>query len=196
MFIGFEGDEIKYVGRDKPSVEGSADDIIIEADTVTSGFIDSHSHIGMARAVEPSTEEEANEEMRTIYPLVNSLHSIYMDDTSFVESVENGVIYSTILPGSGNVIGGKAVLVRNFSKDIGVAYVMDVGIKAALGYNPRSTTDWKGDRPSTRMGAIAMLRENFFKARKMQRLIKKKKKVMDEVEPNNRSIYRYSFWQT
>ena len=61
--------------------------------------------------------------------------------------------------------------------------VMDVGIKAALGYNPRSTTDWKGDRPSTRMGAIAMLRENFFKARKMQRLIKKKKKVMDEVDP-------------
>jgi imidazolonepropionase-like amidohydrolase len=60
---------------------------------------------------------------------------------------------------------------------------MDVGIKAALGYNPRSTTDWKGDRPSTRMGAIAMLRENFFKARKMQRLVKKKRKVMDEVDP-------------
>ena len=56
--------------------------------------------------------------MRTIYPLVNSLHSVYMDDISFVESVENGVLYSTILPGSGNVIGGKAVLVRNFSKDI------------------------------------------------------------------------------
>jgi imidazolonepropionase-like amidohydrolase len=183
LFIGFEEDEIKYVGRDKPPVKGSTNEIIIEADTVTPGFIDSHSHIGMARAGEPSTEEEANEEMRTIYPLVNSLHSVYMDDISFVESVENGVLYSTILPGSGNVIGGKAVLVRNFSKDIRSAYVMDVGIKAALGYNPRSTTDWKGDRPSTRMGAIAMLRENFFKARKMQRLIKKKKKVMDEVDP-------------
>ncbi len=118
LFIGFEDDEIKYVGRDEPSVKGSTNEIIIEADTVTPGFIDSHSHIGMARAGEPSTEEEANEEMRTIYPLVNSLHSVYMDDISFVESVENGVLYSTILPGSGNVIGGKAVLVRNFSKDI------------------------------------------------------------------------------
>ena len=67
-----------------------------------------------------------------------------MDDISFVESVENGVLYSTILPGSGNVIGGKAVLVRNFSKDIKFAYIMDVGIKAALGYNPRSTTIGKG----------------------------------------------------
>ena len=183
MFIGFEGDEIKYIGSSKPVVEGSADDIIIEADTVTPGFIDSHSHIGMARSGEPGKEEEANEQMKTIYPLVNSLHSIYMDDPSFGESVESGVIYSTVLPGSGNIIGGKAVLVRNFCKDIGDAYVMDVGIKAAIGFNPRSTTEWKGERPSTRMGAIAMLRENFIKARKMQRLIQEGKKVIDEVEP-------------
>jgi hypothetical protein len=47
---------------------------------------------------------------------------------------------------------------------------MDIGIKAALGYNPRSTVEWKGNRPSTRMGAVAMLRENFIKARKMQGL--------------------------
>jgi imidazolonepropionase-like amidohydrolase len=60
---------------------------------------------------------------------------------------------------------------------------MDVGIKAAMGYNPRSTTKWKGDRPSTRMGAIALLRENFLKALKMQRLIQTEKKVIDEVEP-------------
>jgi hypothetical protein len=81
-----------------------------------------------------------------------------MDDSSFTESVESGVLYSTVLPGSGNIIGGKAVLIRNFAKDIGEAYMSDVGIKMALGYNPRSTTEWKGDKPSTRMGAIAMLR--------------------------------------
>jgi imidazolonepropionase-like amidohydrolase len=119
IFIGFEGDEIKYVGSSKPVVEGNTNDVIIEADTITPGFIDSHSHIGMARSGEPGREEEANEQMKTVYPLINSLHSIYMDDPSFGESVENGVIYSTVLPGSGNIIGGKAVLVRNFSKDIG-----------------------------------------------------------------------------
>jgi imidazolonepropionase-like amidohydrolase len=181
LFIGFEGYEIKYVGINKPAEEES--EIIVEADTVTPGFIDSHSHIGMVRSGEPGKEEESNEQMRAIYPLVNSLHSIYMDDPSFGESVESGILYSTVLPGSGNIIGGKAVLVRNFSKDIEEAYVTDVGIKAALGYNPRSTTDWKGDRPSTRMGAVAMLRENFVKARKMERLIQTEKKVIDEVEP-------------
>jgi imidazolonepropionase-like amidohydrolase len=60
---------------------------------------------------------------------------------------------------------------------------MDVGIKAALWYNPRSTTDWKGDRRSTRMGSIAMLRDNFIKAKKMQRLLDTGKKIIEEVEP-------------
>jgi len=54
--------------------------------------------------------------MKTIYPLVNSLHSIYMDDPSFSESVESGILYSTVLPGSGNIIGGIAVLVVIFLK--------------------------------------------------------------------------------
>ncbi len=177
VFIGFEGDKITYIGNNKQDGE------IIAEGTVTPAFIDAHSHIGMVRAGEPDREEEANEHMSTVYPLVNALHSIYMDDPAFGESVESGVLYSTILPGSGNVIGGKAVLIRNFAHDINEAYVMDVGIKAALGYNSRSTVDWKGDRPSTRMGAVAMLRENLIKALKARKLLELEKKVAAEIEP-------------
>ena len=179
-FIGFENDEIKYVGNSQPK---ESSEIIAEGVVVTPAFIDSHSHIGMVRSGEPDKEEEANEHMNSVYPLVNALHSIYMDDPSFKESVESGVLYSTVLPGSGNIIAGNAVLIRNFVQDIGQAHIMDVGIKAALGYNPRSTVDWKGNRPSTRMGAVAMLRENFIKAKKLQKLLEKEKKVIDEVEP-------------
>ena len=179
-FIGFENDEIKYVGNSQPK-ENS--EIIAEGIVVTPAFIDSHSHIGMVRSGEPDKEEEANEHMNSVYPLVNALHSIYMDDPSFKESVESGVLYSTVLPGSGNIIAGNAVLIRNFVQDIGQAHIMDVGIKAALGYNPRSTVDWKGNRPSTRMGAVAILRENFIKAKKLQKLLETEKKVIDEVEP-------------
>jgi imidazolonepropionase-like amidohydrolase len=179
-FIGFEKDEIKYVGNSQPKESG---EIIAEGVVVTPAFIDSHSHIGMVRSGEPDKEEEANEHMNSVYPLVNALHSIYMDDPSFKESVESGVLYSTVLPGSGNIIAGNAVLIRNFVQDIGQAHMMDVGIKAALGYNPRSTVDWKGNRPSTRMGAVAILRENFIKARKLQKLLETEKKVIDEVDP-------------
>ena len=179
-FIGFEKDEIKYVGNGQPKESG---EIIAEGVVVTPAFIDSHSHIGMVRSGEPDKEEEANEHMNSVYPLVNALHSIYMDDPSFKESVQSGVLYSTVLPGSGNIIAGNAVLIRNFVQDISQAHIMDVGIKAALGYNPRSTVDWKGNRPSTRMGAVALLRENFIKARKIQKLLETEKKVIDEVEP-------------
>lgn len=77
----------------------------------------------MVRSGEHGKEEEANEQMNTIYPLVNALHSIYVDDPSFSESVENGVLYSVVLPGSGNVIGGKPVLIRNFVEDIAQAHI-------------------------------------------------------------------------
>jgi imidazolonepropionase-like amidohydrolase len=66
---------------------------------VTPAFIDSHGHIGMVRSGEPGKKEEVNEQMSSVYPLVHALHSIYMDDSSFIESTESGVLYSTVLPG-------------------------------------------------------------------------------------------------
>ena len=87
-YIGFEGNEIKYVGKERtPKMEGTTEknnEIITEGNTysITPGFIDAHSHIGLVRSGEPDREEEANERFNPIYPLVNALHSIYMDDPS------------------------------------------------------------------------------------------------------------------
>ncbi|MDR4512533.1 MAG: hypothetical protein MRJ93_12610 [Nitrososphaeraceae archaeon] len=64
----------------------------------------------MVRSGEPAIEEEANEHMESIFPLGNALHSVYMDDSSFKESVAFGVLYSVVLPGSGNIISGKGYL--------------------------------------------------------------------------------------
>lgn len=180
-YIGFEDDTITYVGLEKPSQSNI--EIIAEDVVVTPAFIDAHSHIGLARAGEPEDEDESNEHMESVFPLVNSLHSVYMDDMSFTESIENGVLYSVVLPGSGNIIGGKAIFLRNFEDNVEKAYIKDVGIKLALGYNPRSTNEWKGERPSTRMGAMAVLRDNLVKAKKIQSLINRDKKDVDEVDP-------------
>jgi imidazolonepropionase-like amidohydrolase len=53
LLIGFEGDEIRYVGSRKPE-ENRDSEIILEGDdiVVTPAFIDSHSHIGMVRSGE------------------------------------------------------------------------------------------------------------------------------------------------
>ncbi len=107
-----KNDIITYVGIEKPSQSNI--EIIAEDVVVTPAFIDAHSHIGMARAGEPEDEDESNEHMESVFPLVNSLHSIYMDDISFTESIENGVLYSVVLPGSGNIIGGKGHILTQF----------------------------------------------------------------------------------
>ncbi|MCL4314715.1 MAG: amidohydrolase family protein [Candidatus Thermoplasmatota archaeon] len=177
VYISFD-DRIRYIGENKPD-----DAELIAEGVVTPAFIDGHSHIGMVRAGEPSAEEESNETMESIYPIVNALHSVYMDDGAFRDSVESGVLYSVVLPGSGNPIGGKAVLLRNYAGNVSEAYMMDIGVKAALGYNPRSTKEWEGKRPTTRMGAVGMLRENFIRARNVSNLVRNGKKDVEEIEP-------------
>lgn len=187
VYIVWENETIISISKEKPKdVEE-----IFEYDKaiVTPAFIDAHSHIGMARAGEPYTEDESNEKYDSVLPVADALYSIYMDDKSFKESIEWGVLYSCVLPGSGNIIGGRAVVIRNYGKDIEEAFIRYAGVKAALGFNPRSTTEWKGIRPYTRMGAVGLLRKWLIKARDMLKLVEEGKKVIEEIEPEIRTLF-------
>jgi imidazolonepropionase-like amidohydrolase len=128
---------------------------------VTPALIDAHSHIGMVREGEPQSEAEGNDRTAQIMPLSDPLNSIYFDDRAFTDAVDFGVLYSCVVPGSGNLVGGKARIIRNFAKNRKDAMVADYGYKMALGYNPRSTTEWKGERPDTRMGIYQQLEKRF-----------------------------------
>ncbi len=182
VYVTYENERITGISRAKPDCEVVAEGI------VTPALVDGHSHIGLARSGEPAAEDEANEQMGSMLPLVNAIDSVYMDDAAFRDSVEHGVLYSHVMPGSGNIIGGKTALVRNFARDIQDAHMFQPGIKAALGYNPRSTTSWKGDRPHTRMGAISILRNEFIKAKKAQELLSLNKRVRAELEPQTEAL--------
>jgi len=159
-----------------------------DSSVVTPAFIDAHSHIGMVRHGEPVSEEEANERFESILPLVDAIYSIYMDDKYFQESVEHGVLYSCVLPGSGNIIGGRGALIKNWARSIEEAYIGSCGLKMAMGYNPRSTTTWKGVRPYTRMGAIALLEKWIRKARNELELIRRGKKSLEDLEPEIQAL--------
>lgn len=124
---------------------------------VTPAFIDPHSHIGMFREGEPGNEQEGNDIIDQILPLSDPLNGVYFDDRAFVEAVDFGVLYSCIMPGSGNLIGGRSRIIKTFAANRDTAVVRDFGYKMALGYNPRSTQGWKGERPNTRMGVYGLL---------------------------------------
>lgn len=128
---------------------------------VTPAFIDPHSHIGMHRAGEPGSEGESNDISDQFLPVNDPLNSVYFDDPALAEAVDFGFLYSCIVPGSGNLLGGKAKIIRTFVANRARALVKDYGYKMALGYNPRSTGNWKGSRPNTRMGVYGMLEKKF-----------------------------------
>lgn len=130
-------------------------------EVVTPAFIDPHSHIGMIRAGEPENESEVNDNQDPILTLADSLDSLQMDDPALKEAVEMGVLYSCILPGSGNIIGGLSSVIRSYGKNSSEAFIGRAGLKSAFGYNPMSTSSWEGTRPTTRMGAMAILRKKF-----------------------------------
>ena len=128
---------------------------------VTPAFIDPHSHIGLFREGEPAGESEGNDTLDQFLPLNDPLNSIYFDDRAFSDAIDFGVLYSCVVPGSGNLFAGKAKIIKNWAKYRDEAEYADYGYKMALGYNPMSTTSWKGTRPDTRMGIYALLEEKF-----------------------------------
>ena len=151
-YVTFEGKRCAGVSKQKKG------QLLGRFDVVTPAFIDAHSHIAMVRAGEPYQEGEANEHMDIILAVPDALDSVQMDDESLKDALEMGVLYSCVLPGSGNIIGGLSAVIRHYAKNTSDALVARAGVKAAFGYNPMSTKDWKGKRPSTRMGAMAILR--------------------------------------
>ena len=151
-YLVFDGAKLQGVSAKKTGK------VVGRYDTITPAFIDPHSHIGMLRQGEPGAEAEANEHLDSMMTLPDALDSVQMDDAAFMDAVEQGVLYSCVLPGSGNIVAGRSAVIRNFATDTNEALVARAGIKASFGYNPMSTVAWKGKRPNTRMGALAILR--------------------------------------
>jgi imidazolonepropionase-like amidohydrolase len=168
-YLVFNGSKI--IGLAK-SAKGEA---LGRYDVLTPAFIDPHSHIGMERSGEPRAEGEANDHLDSILALTDALDSVQMDDKAFRDAVESGVLYSCVVPGSGNIIGGQSAVIRNYAKDSSDALIARAGLKAAFGYNPMATRSWKGKRPTTRMGAIAVLRGRLEEVRRKTQKFRKAK---------------------
>lgn len=156
---------IAWEGETLCAPDAAQGEALGEYAVITPALIDAHSHIGLIRAGEPSDEAEANEHMEAMLAHADVLDSIQMDDAGFADSIEAGVLYACVLPGSGNIIGGDSAIIRNYGANTNAALIRRAGIKAAFGYNPMGVREWKGVRPYTRMGALAILRAKLHEVR-------------------------------
>ncbi|MEW6755010.1 MAG: amidohydrolase family protein [Candidatus Latescibacterota bacterium] len=174
VYTGREAAEDLYLLFDGSRIKGLSavpeGEVVGRFAALTPAFIDPHSHIGMSREGEPRNEAESNETMDAILALADALDSVQMDDLAFRESVEMGVLYSCAVPGSGNIIGGMSAVIRHYAATSTEAFICRAGVKGAFGYNPMSTREWKGTRPSTRMGALSLLRHEL---RKVQQKVER-----------------------
>ncbi len=152
QYLLFEGATLKGLS---PRRQGTQ---VGECAVMTPAFIDAHSHIGIHRHGHPSAESESNDHLDSILPLPDVLDSVQMDDAAFREALEWGTLYSCVLPGSANLLSGRSAIIRHHAAFSTEALIGRAGIKAALGYNLMGARELKGTRPSTRMGALAVLR--------------------------------------
>ncbi len=166
-YVAFDGTTISEV------TEEETGDVIGRYDVVMPAFIDPHSHIGMNRCNEPSNYTESNDRLLPIQAVVDALDSLQMDDPAFERAIEMGVLYSCIVPGSANIVGGMSAVIRNYAPNSTKALIDRAGMKMAFGWNTITQQGKEGERPNTRMGTFAVLRRASYE-------------VLDKAERNER----------
>jgi imidazolonepropionase-like amidohydrolase len=162
---------IVAVGRD---VQPPADAVTVDGTGkfVTPGIIDTHSHIGVYAAPGTFAESDGNElpvNANTAY--VWAEHSVWPQDPQIPLAIAGGITTMQVLPGSGNLIGGRGVTVKvvpvrtaQEMKFPGAPY----GVKMACGENPKRVYGERGG-PATRMGNMAGYRSAFISAEQYRR---------------------------
>jgi imidazolonepropionase-like amidohydrolase len=115
-----------------------------------------------------NAHSDGNEATSPTTPEVWAEHSVWPQDPGFARALTNGGITALqILPGSANLMGGRAVTLKNVPartvqgmKFPGAPY----GFKMACGENPKRVYGSRGRMPSTRMGNFAVNRETWLGA--------------------------------
>ena len=153
------------------NVTAPADAQVINADGkwVTPGVIDTHSHLGVYAAPGIAANSDGNELTNPVTAEVWAEHSVWPQDPQFALALAGGVTSLQILPGSGNLIGGRGVTVKNVAarsvqamKFPGAPH----GLKMACGENPSRVYGQRGRSPATDMGNVAGYRAAWIRAAK------------------------------
>jgi len=149
---------------------GDADVIDGRGKYLTPGIIDDHSHMGVYAAPGGDALSDGNELTNPVTANVWAEHSVWPQDPQFPRALASGVTTAQILPGSGNLIGGRSVVLKMVPsvtvqgmKFPGAKY----GLKMACGENPKRVYANRG--PSTRMGNVAGYRAAWIQAEAYRR---------------------------
>lgn len=130
------------------------------------GFIDAHSHIGVAEERVTSQLDPSNENTNPITPCMRAIDGINPMDSAFHNALAVGITGAMCGPGSANPIGGQFAFIKTHGRCVDDMVVLaPAAIKIAFGENPMTNYGVNGNMPSTRMGTASLMREEFYLAR-------------------------------
>nr|WP_229748061.1 amidohydrolase [Lacimicrobium alkaliphilum] len=138
---------------------------------VTPGIIDVHSHLGVYPSPGTRSHSDGNEATKPVTAQVWAEHSVWVQDAGFSRALAGGVTALQILPGSANLVGGRAITVKNLpDRTMQSMKFPDApyGLKMACGENPKRVYGDKGG-PATRMGNVAGYRQAWADAQDYKR---------------------------
>jgi imidazolonepropionase-like amidohydrolase len=136
--------------------------------TLMPGIVDPHSHMGVYPWPGVESNEDGNEATDPLRPEVRAVDSVNAEDPAFALARAGGVTTVMVLPGSANLIGGQAAVLK--LREGGTVEAMRFdgapgNMKMAFGENPKRVYGERNTTPSTRMGNLAVLRRAFDEAR-------------------------------
>jgi imidazolonepropionase-like amidohydrolase len=159
--------KVAAVGSDLEIPEG-IQQIDAKGKWVTPGLIDVHSHLGVYPSPSHEGNADGNEMTAPVTAQVWAEHAVWPQDPGFDLALAGGVTSMQILPGSGNLIGGRGVTLKNIPSITmqGMKFPdAPHGLKMACGENPKRVYGGKGRAPMTRMGNVAGYRAAWIEAK-------------------------------
>eukprot|EP01119_Soliformovum_irregulare_P019141 TRINITY_DN6005_c0_g3_i1.p1 TRINITY_DN6005_c0_g3~~TRINITY_DN6005_c0_g3_i1.p1 ORF type:complete len:897 (+),score=188.82 TRINITY_DN6005_c0_g3_i1:43-2691(+) len=141
---------------------------------VTPGIVDMHSHAGADSYPALWGNGDVNDATNPLTPQFRVLDSFDPEDMGLQMILEGGVTTSQILPGSANVMGGEAFLIKHKlkGKTIESMRVPDAprSLKMASGENPKRVYGQRrGVTPSARMGSAWLMRNILSQAQQLNK---------------------------
>jgi imidazolonepropionase-like amidohydrolase len=162
--------KIKQLGKNITA--SGAVQIDAQGKWITPGIIDVHSHLGVYPSPGVASHQDGNEMTAPVTAKVWAEHSVWPQDPGFHTARAGGITTLQLLPGSGNLIGGRGVTLRNVPSTTmqGMKFPdAPYGLKMACGENPKRVYGERKQTPSTRMGNMAGYREAYIEATEYKR---------------------------